>query len=441
MLLPFYLMSIGLSSGLVGIYARHFLALAGYVPNFEIGMLAAISVAAAFAGIQLSIMTLIQLAGPTTSSGPLFTGSIAQWTSLIFIPYILQIQIPWPMEQLQRVEALIYLGVFAVLHGSFILITLYTALQSKPATRFLIFPWGGAALVAFWASAYILGLWRDDLNNHQRIALNEAETIQLYNYHGAAQSIPEGTTYTFPLDTIQDGLLLRWATPDTGGEALDLFHVTVNFDNTFAAPKQHELTMPEAGWAELVVPASDIPEDAEQCTVLWTENPEAPWVTLTGVRPVVASNQELLMAAPRTVSPHATDGPPNFVILLIEGLGAAHVTHLGYKRNTTPYLDQYAESTLIFEQAITPAPEVPAATQSLLTGLSPLEHGTFEGQAIPLTTTATHLPSQLQQLGYITAAFTEGKGKDAQKGKSAKGKKGKGKGKQGRGQFANPYLN
>ncbi len=415
MLLPLYLFSIGLSSGLVGIYARHFLALAGYIPNFEIGMMAALGVAAGFAAVQLSIMAGIQLVGPTTSSGPLFTGSIAQWAAFCLIPPILQFDIPWPHDILYKIEPLIFLGAFLLIHGSLLLITLFTALQSKPASRMISLLWAAAAVCCFLGSSSILHQWRDDLNGHQRIALTESTLITLNNYQGMAQALPEGTAYTFPLpERFGRDIVLRWTADDTLSTELEQLYVTLEYDNTFSAAQQHEVVLLEKNWAELSIADSDIPEGATSCTVHWNAEAEAPWVTLTGVRPVVASSREVYLAEPRFVQQRTGSETPNFVIVLVEGLAAAHVGHLGYKRNTTPFLDQFAESALIFEQAETPSPEVPAATMSLLTGFSPLEHGYFEGGQGPLSTTDVLLPFQLQQLGYATAAFTEGAGADAQ---------------------------
>lgn len=69
----------------------------------------------------------------------------------------------------------------------------------------------------------------------------------------------------------------------------------------------------------------------------------------------------------------------------------------------------------VFDQAYTPAPETPAACMSLLTGVNPLRHGHFEGHVPPPDAKpAVTLAGTLRDAGYLTAAFTDGRGLDGE---------------------------
>lgn len=65
----------------------------------------------------------------------------------------------------------------------------------------------------------------------------------------------------------------------------------------------------------------------------------------------------------------------NVVLISIDTLRADHVSCLGYDRETTPSLDGLASYSVVFENAITPAPWTLPAHASLFTGLLPSQHG------------------------------------------------------------------
>ena len=67
--------------------------------------------------------------------------------------------------------------------------------------------------------------------------------------------------------------------------------------------------------------------------------------------------------------------PPSVVLIVLDALNAAHVTHLGYERPTTPHLDLLAQDAVSFSRALAPAPYTLASIPSLLTGRLPDAHG------------------------------------------------------------------
>ncbi len=85
-------------------------------------------------------------------------------------------------------------------------------------------------------------------------------------------------------------------------------------------------------------------------------------------------------------------GPPRppIVLIVMDALGAEHVSHLGYERETTPHLDALAAEGITFTQAFSPAPYTQAGIASLLTGLLPGRHlvvhsgATLRGELVTL---------------------------------------------------------
>ena len=65
----------------------------------------------------------------------------------------------------------------------------------------------------------------------------------------------------------------------------------------------------------------------------------------------------------------------NVILISIDTLRADHVSCYGYDRDTTPNVDALAADSVLFEQAITPAPWTLPAHASLFTGLLPSQHG------------------------------------------------------------------
>ena len=63
------------------------------------------------------------------------------------------------------------------------------------------------------------------------------------------------------------------------------------------------------------------------------------------------------------------------ILIVFDALHAAHVSHLGHDRPTTPSLDALASEGVTFTQAFAPAPYTLASIPSLFTGRLPDHHG------------------------------------------------------------------
>ena len=96
----------------------------------------------------------------------------------------------------------------------------------------------------------------------------------------------------------------------------------------------------------------------------------------------------------------------NVLILSLDTLRARNMSAYGYGRDTTPFIDEFAASGVLFETAITASVTTAPSHMSLFTGLYPVRHGLRTGmdwKTPEAITTAT----RFREAGYSTAAFTE----------------------------------
>jgi arylsulfatase A-like enzyme len=104
------------------------------------------------------------------------------------------------------------------------------------------------------------------------------------------------------------------------------------------------------------------------------------------------------------------------LVVVVDGLRADHVSHLGYDRKTTPYLDALAAGGSSFAEAYTASPEVLASHAAILSGCDPMLARRIPIDAPSRGTAATdwYVPDELPRLpraflakGYATAAFVD----------------------------------
>jgi len=104
------------------------------------------------------------------------------------------------------------------------------------------------------------------------------------------------------------------------------------------------------------------------------------------------------------------DLPPNVVLITLDTTRADHLGYHGYWRDTSPFLDSLAEQAIVFERCIVPMATTLPTHTSILTGVSPLEHGVTAnaGQGGRRFQPAPGLRSFAElarEAGYATAGF------------------------------------
>lgn len=100
----------------------------------------------------------------------------------------------------------------------------------------------------------------------------------------------------------------------------------------------------------------------------------------------------------------AGEKPLSIILVSIDTLRRDHVGFYGYERNTTPFLDQLAEKSLVFDNAYTAFSWTLVAHMSLVTGLYPSQHGVWREDAA-LPESVPTIAERLQSRGYYTMGF------------------------------------
>jgi len=113
-------------------------------------------------------------------------------------------------------------------------------------------------------------------------------------------------------------------------------------------------------------------------------------------------------------SPAETSRRPNVLLICLDTVRADHLGCYGHRTNpTTPFLDELAARSYLFEDASSTAGWTKPSVPSFLTGTYPCQHGVYEGSARfeegattdVLPAKAVTLAEVFQERGYRTAAF------------------------------------
>jgi arylsulfatase A-like enzyme len=99
--------------------------------------------------------------------------------------------------------------------------------------------------------------------------------------------------------------------------------------------------------------------------------------------------------------------PANVLLVSIDSLRPDHLGAYGYKRPTSPALDRLATQGVLFRDVVSPSSWTLPAHISLLTGLSPDQHGVVTA-FLRLDESARTLAEVFSDRGYRTAAFVSG---------------------------------
>jgi len=95
------------------------------------------------------------------------------------------------------------------------------------------------------------------------------------------------------------------------------------------------------------------------------------------------------------------DGPSPVVLITVDTLRSDHVSYLDGDAPATPTFDRLLADSFVFEQARSAAPWTKPSLASLLTGLSPMVHGTTNRRA-RLPQGIRTLAERFQEAGYAT---------------------------------------
>ena len=114
-----------------------------------------------------------------------------------------------------------------------------------------------------------------------------------------------------------------------------------------------------------------------------------------------------LSSAPWCISLTQAKPPHGIILISFDTLRADSLGIYGYHRNTSPFIDAFAQESIVFENAIAQAPWTLPSHMSIMTSLYPISHGVVETN-LRLADEQVTLAELLRAGGYQTAAFTSG---------------------------------
>ena len=127
------------------------------------------------------------------------------------------------------------------------------------------------------------------------------------------------------------------------------------------------------------------------------------WVWLVPFIVVCLIGAVLLLWQPwRAMPPSA---PPNIVLVTVDALRSDHIDAFGAQKGLTPHLNQLATESVLFEEAVTPAPLSAAGLASIITGRLPIQHRLRTDLRGTLPSAEITAAERLRESGYQTAAF------------------------------------
>jgi arylsulfatase A-like enzyme len=100
--------------------------------------------------------------------------------------------------------------------------------------------------------------------------------------------------------------------------------------------------------------------------------------------------------------------PPNIVLITVDTLRPDHLSPYDHERETTPFLQELAEVSVVFADTISQSGTTPHSLSSIMTGLFPHTDDLLRtnGPFVVLKRSATSLASVLREAGFRTHAIT-----------------------------------
>jgi hypothetical protein len=401
-----YSLVLMLSAGLFGTFCRSVMLGLGFVPDLASGLYILATSGSIYLAMQCVYMGGLRILAPTTARSTYFSEMASGCATLILLPYVLHVSVPWPLETLERLEPLLYLCGFGVIHLFLKLSTFYASLQGAPSGRRGVIGYAASTILFILLGVFFQSRWVDSLEAARTQAPNAVEDFLVGSLHAEGRLMPEGATLRVMSAYRRDQTIsTRWAsTADS-----EVARVYATFVMQGDEEKVYQSwTKPTAGaWSEIRVPNEFVPDGLWSYEVRWTRQKEPNWQRILGLRPIVYNLPETPGAEPPPPSIVLMSGPfvhaerpiarePNIVLILVDGLAANHLSMMGYEREVTPSLDKLGYGGLSFPNMFSPSADVGDAVAVLFTG----ETG---GGAV-----SESLVSRLADAGYSTIGFTEG---------------------------------
>lgn len=411
----FYVISVSAAAGLVGSFFERLLAALGFIPGFTAGLYITLGVAALYGSSQFLFLAVMRMYQPTRTGAAFVTEGLSNLCALVLAPYVLAVPIPWPSSTLERAEPILFAGVFVAFHLFFKMATFYASLRGPYDPARPILRWLGAFAVAVVAGGLGLLGWRYQVERARESVTGPPTWVGIGTQYARGQLAPEGATLSGVIDTNgppQLGLRIAPAPEEPEvHRSPERAYVTFVLEGDETKVYETSTSVRPDAWTELLVPADEFPRSPRRYEVRWTRKSEPNWQRILGLRPIVydpASARGDAPAAPYEIyvsGPYAYSEAPdasryNLLLVLVDGLGANHVSLFGYEREATPAIDRLGYRADVFPNTYVPGKDAAVALDALLTGRDPAALGASRPQG-------PGLPQQLREAGYSTVAFLE----------------------------------
>jgi arylsulfatase A-like enzyme len=198
----------------------------------------------------------------------------------------------------------------------------------------------------------------------------------------------------------------------------DMFSGNVNFTiSIFLAGEKHKaifqktlrlskLSDEDFLWYDVNIDLSEY--KGEKVTLVFSKDYKKNWIRkpkkIFDLEPI----DYLLWAQPK-LRPISPEGKYNVILISIDALRADHLRYMGYKRHTSPHIDDFATKGAIFTNTISQAPWTTPSHISMFTSTYPRIHKGNQPITVKNRKWNRKLPtlaSILRNNGYLTAAFT-----------------------------------
>jgi len=400
-----YSLTLLISSTAFGTFCRTVMQDLGLVPNLGSGLVLMMAAGCLYVFLQSAFMSILRLYQPSQAPSIYITEIISNAAIVALIPYILHISIPWPSALFVRVEPLILLGVFGVIHLFCKLATFYAAHQGELSQRRIALNYMILSVVMLLGVIIFQGRWTASLEAARIQAPDETQSLAVNSMIANARIVPEGAVFTS--ETTSDSnqtISARFANVDSG--QLSTIYATFGMKGKTNTLYETSVKLPVDGWGEVRVPNEFLPDDLREAEVRWTRKQEPNWQRIFGLRPIVFAPEDEFTAKPYEVSisgpffnfERPVVGKPNIIVIMIDGLAANHLSMLGYPREVTPSLDKLGYTGLVFPNTMIDQASINDSLWQL-----------FTGKRIALSTSNSFIDT-LHDAGYATIAYTEGDG-------------------------------
>jgi hypothetical protein len=419
-----YFMSLGLASGVVGLWCRRLLASFGFLHGFEATLWVVAFIAVAYLATQTSFRAAIMLLKPVRARSFTITEILSESAALLLVPSLAGIVLPLPNATLQKVEPFFHFGIFVGLHCFFKLMSFFAAVQGQPASRLRFLPWIAVSGLCGIAGYGIVDQYLEAIYAEQPMVKGVKEPFAANETYTEASKAPEHTRILLSLEEQQgDRISFLWAPLEANESFPETVYVTYAAYDTLVDPETpqlpspvfsatHTLQIENQNWIENSFERADLPDGMQTLAVSWSSGEPDSIMQRYGLSPTVESGLAMMVSGPWQYSSMKSTRNAGIVVVVVEGLGAENMNLYGYHRNTVPFLTERLQGMMVYEEAYTPTPQTSGACMSLFTGVNPLAHRYYDTFNGPLPDKIKTLPEVLRDAGYLTAAFTEGRGAD-----------------------------